>query len=308
MGESSPWPARLALGSALALALATGLVGGVVLARSGALGGAGGPAARPADSGDGGASGAGPGTARAGAGMAAVGPGGPVVARDLGPAPGWELTDQRGRTVRSSDFDGKVQVVTFLFPYCRTYCPLIAAHLRGLEGSLQAAGLADRVQFVAFNVDPAHTGPDQMRSFLRQYGWDPDAGRMEYVTGSPEAVRRAVRDGFHVDYRRVEEEGREPAPASGAAGDGAAPRGDRGTEAAGPGGAASAGADLAPQPEVANALADSAAVSYDVVHNDGLALVGPDGRIRRYYAEADRISDERLLEDIRALTTEGGRR
>ncbi|HKK26667.1 MAG TPA: SCO family protein [Gemmatimonadota bacterium] len=294
MAEGSPWPARLALGAALALALATGLVGGVVLSRSGALGGAGGSASRPAGSGGGG-----PGQADARAGSAAVGPGGPVVARDLGPAPSWELTDQRGRTVRSSEFEGKVQVVTFLFPYCRTYCPLIAAHLRGLEGSLRAAGLADRVQFVAFNVDPAHTGPDQMRSFLRQYGWDPDAGRMEYVTGSPEAVRRAVRDGFHVDYRRVAEEGG-AADGGGAAGPGEA-------TSAGPGGAASAGADLAPQPAVENALADSASVSYDVVHNDGLALVGPDGRIRRYYAEADRIPDERLLEDIRALAAVGGK-
>ncbi|HKK27175.1 MAG TPA: SCO family protein [Gemmatimonadota bacterium] len=286
MRDRSPWPARLALGAGLALAVATGLVAGVALTRSGALGGSGG----------------GPGAADARAGSAAVGPGGPVVARDLGPAPSWELTDQRGRTVRSSDFEGKVQVVTFLFPYCRTYCPLIAAHLRGLEGSLRAAGLADRVQFVAFNVDPDHTGPDQMRSFLRQYGWNPDTGRMEYVTGSPEDVRRAVRDGFHVDYRRVEEVDR------GAADAGSGTAGPVGATSAGPGGATSTGADLAPQPEVENALADSASVSYDVVHNDRLALVGRDGRIRRYYAEADRIPDERLLEDIRALAAEGGKR
>ncbi|MEJ2436356.1 MAG: SCO family protein [Pseudolabrys sp.] len=50
---------------------------------------------------------------------------------DLGPAPQYTLTNQLGQTVSSKRFAGKVQVVTFLFPYCTTYCPLIAAHLMG---------------------------------------------------------------------------------------------------------------------------------------------------------------------------------
>ena len=64
---------------------------------------------------------------------------------------------------------------------------------------------------------------------------------------------------------------------------------------------------LTPQPEVANPLADSTAVTYDVVHNDALELVDPTGRIRRYYGDADRVSDERLLSDIRDLLGAGGR-
>ncbi len=198
--------------------------------------------------------------------------------QDLGPAPSWTLTDQNGRTVSSDSLRGKVLVVTFLFPYCRTYCPLIAAHLRGFDSTLRSSGLADRVRFVAFDVDPGHTRPADLRTFLRQYGWDPAGHRFLFVTGSEAEIRRVVRDGFHVDYRRVQasEEGR---------------------------GNASAGPDTlsSPQPEVENPLADSAAVTYDVVHNDALELVGPDGKIRRYYGEADRISDERLLEDIGAL-------
>ncbi|HKK07785.1 MAG TPA: SCO family protein [Gemmatimonadota bacterium] len=265
--------------AAVVLALAVGFGTGLVVGRGGISDG-------PAGGGSGPAAASG---AAAGGGPA----GGEGTTGDLGPAPSWELTDQAGRTVRSSELEGKVRVVTFLFPYCRTYCPLIAAHLRGLDGTLQAAGLADRVQLVAFNVDPAHTGPDQMRTFLRQYGWDPDARRMEYLTGPPDEIRRVVRDGYRVDYRRVEEGG-SAGGAEGGSG-GAAPGG----------GGATPGADLAPQPEVANALADSAAVSYDVVHNDGLALVGPDGRIRAYYAGADRLSDERLLEAIRALLSGG---
>ncbi len=210
----------------------------------------------------------------------------PGSVEDLGPAPHYRLTDQEGRIVDSDSLLGKVRVVTFLFPYCRTYCPLVAAHLRGLQTELETAGLADRVQMVAFNVDPAGADRSRMRTFLRQYGWDPSGRALEYLTGTPAQIRRVVRDGYHVDYRRVAEsdEGR---------------------------GGAVAGGDttgaLAPQPEVANALADSAAVTYDVVHNDALELVDAKGRIRRYYGEADRLSDERLLSDIQALVAGGER-
>ncbi|MDP2481066.1 MAG: SCO family protein [Candidatus Palauibacterales bacterium] len=240
-----------------------------------ALGRAGGRSAGPG----GAATEAGPGSATMDARSAAS-------LEDLGPAPHYTLTDQNGRRVDSDSLLGKVRVVTFLFPYCRTYCPLVAAHLRGLQSELESAGLADRVQTVAFNVDPAGADRTRMRSFLRQYGWEPSGRAMEYLTGTPTEIRRVVTGGYHVDYRRVEEGGEGPGGA-GAAGD-------------------TTGA-LAPQPEVLNPLADSAAVTYDVVHNDALELVDPQGRIRRYYGEADRVSDERLVSDIRALLGGGER-
>ncbi len=249
-------PAHVA---ALVLALVTAGVAGWALGRSAGPGAA--------------ATGVDPGSATANAGSAAG-------LEDLGAAPHYTLTDQNGRRVDSDSLLGKVRVVTFLFPYCRTYCPLVAAHLRGLENELRSAGLADRVQLVAFNVDPANADEARMRAFLRQYGWDPSDRAMAFLTGRPAEIRRVVTDGYHVDYRRVAE-------ANEAAG---------GTTGA-----------LAPQPEVANPLADSAAVTYDVVHNDALELVDPRGRIRRYYGEADRIPDERLVSDIRALLGDGGR-
>lgn len=231
-----------------------------------------------------------------GAAAPAASTGAPVVAahggaaagglQDLGPAPRYRLTDQEGRTVNSDSLLGKVRVVTFLFPYCRTYCPLVAAHLRGLETELRSAGLANRVQFVAFNVDPAGANASRMRSFLREYGWDPSSRAMAFLTGDSAEIRRVVSGGYHVDYRRVAASD-EGSPGAGAAGD-------------------TAGA-LTPQPEVVNPLADSAAVTYDVVHNDALELVDAKGRIRRYYGDADRVSDQRLLSDIRALLGEGGR-
>lgn len=196
----------------------------------------------------------------------------------LGTAPEYTLTNQLGAKVDSKSFAGKVQVVSFLFPYCTDYCPLIAAHLVSLERALRAGGLQDRVQFVAFDVDPAHTGPAVLSAFMRQYGWDPKDTRWQFLTGAPGEIRRIVTGGFHVDYQQVPESLAE----------------HQAKEAEKQG-------LYSPPPEVENPLAKKAGVDYDVTHNDALVLVDERGRIRRIYAEADRVSDSDLVTAIRRL-------
>jgi len=199
----------------------------------------------------------------------------------LGTAPEYTLTNQLGQDVASSSFLGKVQLVTFLAPYCTGYCPLIASNFRSLEQVLDAAGLSDDVQLVAFDVDPQHTGRREMAAFLQQYGWDPQNTRWQFLTGSPEKVREAVTGGFAVDYREVDEKAQDTS------------EGDAQ-------GASTAGLE----PEVANPLAEAADVSYDVVHNDELVIVDRSGRIRAFFDQADRISDERLMDMITRLLHE----
>lgn len=190
----------------------------------------------------------------------------------LGKAPSYaHLTNQVGQTVSSAQFGGKVRIVTFLFPYCRTYCPLIAAHLAGFEHTLADSGLQDRVQIVAFDVDPAGTGPKQMRAFLQEYGWQPDDLRWQYLTGTPKQIRRIVTDGYHIDYQQVTDDD--------------SPQGRQQTL----------------QPPVVNRLADKADVNYDISHNDGLVIVDAQGRIRKIYDQADMVSQQQLLNTIRPL-------
>ena len=191
----------------------------------------------------------------------------------LGKAPQFRgLTNQLGESVDSSRFDGKVQVVTFLFPYCTTYCPLITAHLAGLESTLKLAGLQDRVEIVAYNVDPAGTGTGQMRAFLKEYGWNPKDPDFQFLTGTPQQIQRVVTGGYHVAYQKV----------------------PNGAEQGG-------GPELTPQPKVVNTLAARAQVGYDIVHNDALEIVDPQGRIRQFYPQADVVSNASLLSTIKSL-------
>lgn len=197
----------------------------------------------------------------------------------IGPAPSYTLTNQLGEPISSSRFLGKVRLVTFLFPYCTTLCPLIAAHLTNLENQgLRPAGLADKVAIVSFNVDPENTGPPQMREFLRQYGWDPQDLHWQYLVGSPAEVHRVVTGGFSVWYKRV----------------------SLASEAQ------QASARPMIQPDVENKLAGRAHVDYDIVHNDVLEIVDQQGRIRKIYDNADTVGWQKLLLQVEALVQQKG--
>jgi protein SCO1 len=193
----------------------------------------------------------------------------------LAAAPSYAMTNQLGQAVSSSSFAGKVQLVTFLFPYCTTMCPLIAAHLANLETlGLRPAGIADQVAIVSFDIDPANTGPKQMRAFMRQYGWNPQDTHWQYLVAAPAEMRRVVSGGFSVWYKRVslsaEDEGE-------------------------------TGASGMVQPEVVNKLAEQSHADYDIVHNDVLAIVDRQGRIRKVYDDADSVGWPDLLAVVQSL-------
>ncbi|MDQ1680011.1 MAG: hypothetical protein QOI42_870 [Frankiaceae bacterium] len=170
---------------------------------------------------------------------------------DLGTTPSYRLIDQNNRVVTSAQFAGKLQIVSFLFPFCTTYCPYTTHQLATLEQRLQKTGLADRVQFVAFNLGPGDSTPADMAAYLQQYGVDPADARWSFLTGTPNAVAKVVREGFGVRYDRV----------------------NLSDEPAGPDGVGAV-------PVQPNALAEAKHVDYDIVHNEVIDLVTPDGHIR----------------------------
>ncbi|MEJ2375281.1 MAG: SCO family protein [Pseudolabrys sp.] len=194
---------------------------------------------------------------------------------DLGPAPQYTLTNQLGQSVSSKRFAGKVQVVTFLFPYCTTYCPLIAAHLMGFERMLVLGqtGMQNKVEIVSFNVAPGTVGPKQMSEFLYQYGWDPKDPHWQFLTGSKAEIHRIVTGGYHVAFRRVADS------------DSDAGSGPVGT----------------PQLTVSNPLAEKVKPNFDITHNDAIEIVDTKGHIRKVYDDADVVPNEQLWNDVRQV-------
>jgi protein SCO1 len=200
---------------------------------------------------------------------------GPSNLESFGTAPAYVLTDQRGDLFDSSALRGKIQVVSFLFPYCTTYCPITARLLAQTGQLVDQAGLRREVAFVAFNVDPQRAGPPELSAFLRQEVVDPDNPAWHYLTGQPDQIRRVVTNGFHVFYQKVsiaeEKKAEEEQKREGV---------------------------FTPQPSAPNALADRARVDYDVVHNDVIEIVDGRGVIRAIFDNAATINPRKILDAI----------
>jgi len=100
---------------------------------------------------------------------------------ETGPAPGFQLIDQFGRTVSLRSLRGKVVALSFLDPVCTTDCPLIAQELRQADGLLGTD--ARRTEFVAIVANPLYRSTAVTRAFDRAEGLD-QLSNWLYLTGS----------------------------------------------------------------------------------------------------------------------------
>jgi protein SCO1/2 len=98
--------------------------------------------------------------------------------------PAFQLSDDQGRTVRSTELGGKALAVTFLDTECTEACPIIAAQV---PQALRALG-DDRsaVEALAITVDPVGDTPDRIGDFLRRYR---AAGTLRYLDGTVAELR-----------------------------------------------------------------------------------------------------------------------
>jgi protein SCO1/2 len=112
-----------------------------------------------------------------------------------GAAPDFELRDQGGATVRLSQFQGKVVVLTFFDSLCRDVCPLTAAELRTTFAQLDPRE-AGQVAFLAVNVNAAASGLDDVAEATEQWRLDEIEG-FRFLTGT-EAELTPVWEAYHV--------------------------------------------------------------------------------------------------------------
>jgi cytochrome oxidase Cu insertion factor (SCO1/SenC/PrrC family) len=104
------------------------------------------------------------------------------------PAPAFQLTDTRGRTVTLDSLRGKVVLLTFLDPVCTTACPLIAQEFKAAGAQLGAQ--ASQVELVAIAANPTYYGIEFTQAFTRQEGLStvPD---WLYLTGTLTQLKHA---------------------------------------------------------------------------------------------------------------------
>jgi protein SCO1/2 len=73
----------------------------------------------------------------------------------LGQLPEFSLVDQR------ESMEGKLWVSAFVFTHCRSTCPRLTAHMKGLQSRLSDVPSA---HFVSVSVDPRNDTPEVIKA------------------------------------------------------------------------------------------------------------------------------------------------
>jgi cytochrome oxidase Cu insertion factor (SCO1/SenC/PrrC family) len=109
-------------------------------------------------------------------------------------APGFALTDQRGRTVRLSALRGKVVVLEFMDPHCTDICPIVSQEF--VDAYRDLGPMASKVVFAAINVNQYHAAVRDMAAYSAAHGLSTIPG-WHFLTGRTTALRAAWRD-YHI--------------------------------------------------------------------------------------------------------------
>ncbi len=106
--------------------------------------------------------------------------------------PAFSLTAEDGTPFGSRELAGAPYVASFFFTSCPSVCPRIIRAVGDLQARL--AVHAPSVRLISVTVDPETDTPAVLAAYAQSHGADPN--RWRFLTGSAEAVRRTVVDGF----------------------------------------------------------------------------------------------------------------
>ena len=111
----------------------------------------------------------------------------------LGELPEFSLLDQNAEVFDRDAMEGGLWVSAFVFTHCRSTCPRLTAHMKGLQSRVSDVS---SVSFVSVSVDPRNDTPEVIKAYMTKN--ELDERNWRFVTGDEEAIRRVVVEGFRV--------------------------------------------------------------------------------------------------------------
>ena len=110
-------------------------------------------------------------------------------------APGFTLTDQRGRTLALSSLRGEVVVLEFMDPHCADICPIVSQEF--VQAYHDLGPLASKVVFAAVNVNQYFTSVHDMAAYSAEHQLN-SIPNWHFFTGPVPTLRAAWRN-YHIE-------------------------------------------------------------------------------------------------------------
>jgi protein SCO1 len=101
--------------------------------------------------------------------------------------PDFTLTDQNGRAVRLSGFEGQLIAVDFIYTRCPLpdVCPRLSANFARLQKRF-----AGKMVLLSITLDPRHDTPEVLAEYAQR--WRADFHTWLFLTGSENAIRKVA--------------------------------------------------------------------------------------------------------------------
>lgn len=107
--------------------------------------------------------------------------------------PAFQFVDQKGDTISSEDYKGKVYVAEFFFATCPTICPIMTENLIEVQEEF-----ANRKDFAiaSFTIDPLHDTPEVLQRYAEHHGITHPNWHL--MTGDREEIYGLANSGFNL--------------------------------------------------------------------------------------------------------------
>src|SRR5271154_3164980 len=106
-------------------------------------------------------------------------------------APDFSFPERSGKIFSSSELEGKVWVVDFIFTHCAGSCPLLSQQMKFLQQEWKGN---EDFKLVTFTVDPERDPVVVLKKYAEDLQADPN--QWFFLTGKKDDLYKTIRDGF----------------------------------------------------------------------------------------------------------------
>jgi protein SCO1 len=111
----------------------------------------------------------------------------------IGPAPGFSLMDQQGKTITTANYKGKVYVVEFFFSTCPSICPIMNRNMIDIQNKFFGN---PNFGIVSITINPEHDTPAVLLEHAKELGVK--SSNWHFLTGDKSYIFDLSNKGFNL--------------------------------------------------------------------------------------------------------------